>query len=324
MLIVEPKSSRDNVCASSARAFSKRFTRSASAAGANLNDKVVQLLRDGVIVNEREGTYTCRCGTTMQISSFNSKKFLLHLQTPFCRTHASIPNWMEKFNQTEPKSTESRVTTATAYQPRPQRIDASSVCHGLWQRKYEGDYSLTSKQWRGERDTRTSTPDGIKVTGTWRATGKHPCKEVALKPDGTPTGTMTCINCAKIQFFPSFQKARASKNPVTLHAITSKPNYQMNAAELRSKLALRTAQVKQLKQSRRRRHHRIRQSRMESAQEAINCGDVKRFIRDIQCLAKRGTLKEKKLMWFVNVFTYIIQAQNPLHASFMAGVICKT
>ena len=158
---------------------------------------------------------------------------------------------------------------------------------------------MRSKQWRGERDTQTITSDGSVVVGTWRATGnKYACKAIAVKPDGTPTGTRTCTNCQRITIFPSFKKALNEDTVVgTLDKITSKPNALMNAEELRTKLALRTKQLKNTKRARRRRFHVVKQARAQSAKDALECGDVKRFIRDIQCLSKRGTLKEKQIMW---------------------------
>ena len=155
--------------------------------------------------------------------------------------------------------------------------------------------------WYGQRDHRIRTSDGNVLIGTYRAQGQHPCKQIAVKTDGSPTGTMTCINCSRIRLFKSFQSVMQKKdcNPTTKQvpaAPKTKTFTTMTTTELRAKLQEKVRRERNVRTNRKRRK-RNKQSRSTSAKNSLHRGDVSRFIRDIQCLAQTGKLDEQKSMW---------------------------
>ena len=122
--------------------------------------------------------------------------------------------------------------------------------------------------------------------GTFRSVR---CLKLAVNYDNTPTGTMTCNQCARVPTLQSF--VSATQRDVCLPATK---NSCLSRQALLEKLVRVNNKVRNLKKMRARQMER---KRTVAAKEALQRDDVKKFCKELQFVAQRGTLEDKRVMW---------------------------
>ena len=186
-------------------------------------------------------------------------------------------------------------------------MSPSVVCEGYWRREspftrctITDHYGCHTRDWYGVPNHRVTVEfeNGIKraFKGTFKSSR---CLKLAVKADGrTPTGTLTCNQCARVPTLQSFvskmqtQTESSTTSPASKSKFT--PNITMSQSDALTKLSHLAKEVKELKRKVRR--HVVRK-RTEVAREALLREDVKKFTKELQFIAQRGTLDDKKVMW---------------------------
>ena len=74
----------------------------------------------------------------------------------------------------------------------------------------------------------------------------------------------------------------------------SRPNVYLTLTAARKKLTLLASQIKIL---RKKSSRLLQRKRTVAAQEALQRSDVKKFTKELQFIAQRGTLEDKRVMW---------------------------
>ena len=183
-------------------------------------------------------------------------------------------------------------------------LSPSIICEGYWQRKdpftncdITKYYHLSSatKHWYGVPNHRIhviASGQGRLYRGTFRSTR---CLKLAVKADGrTPNGTMTCSQCARVPTLPSFVAMVAREERDMPMEKISRPNVYLTLTAARKKLTLLASQIKIL---RKKSSRLLQRKRTVAAQEALQRSDVKKFTKELQFIAQRGTLEDKRVMW---------------------------
>ena len=124
--------------------------------------------------------------------------------------------------------------------------------------------------------------------GTYRSTR---CLKLAINIDNTPTGTMTCNQCARVPTLPSFLAVtQRLPCPPAVHT----PNKFLSREDLVQKLVTVNQAVRNL---RKKVVRNLQRTRTQAAKEALRRDDVAKFCKELQYIAQRGTLEDKKMMW---------------------------
>ena len=154
-----------------------------------------------------------------------------------------------------------------------------------------GHYNARHRDWYGQPRHRTMMllEDGSSKSyvGTYRSTR---CLKLAVNMDNTPTGTMTCNQCARVPTLPSFLAAtqRLSCPPASTN------NRFLSREDLVQKLVTVNQVVRNLRKKVAR---NLQRKRTQVAKEALRRDDVAKFCKELQYIAQRGTLDDKKIMW---------------------------
>lgn len=155
-----------------------------------------------------------------------------------------------------------------------------------------GHYNARHRDWYGQPRHRTTVllKDGTtrSYVGTYRSAR---CLKLAINYDSTPTGTMTCNQCARVPTLPSFllvtQRLRC---PPAAHT----NNQFLSREDLVKKLVTVSQTVRNL---RKKVVRNVQRKRTLVAKEALRRDDVRKFCKELQYIAQRGTLDDKKIMW---------------------------
>ena len=154
-----------------------------------------------------------------------------------------------------------------------------------------GHYNARHRDWYGQPRHRTMMllEDGSSKSyvGTYRSTR---CLKLAVNMDNTPTGTMTCNQCVRVPTLPSFLAAtqRLSCPPASTN------NRFLSREDLVQKLVTVNQVVRNLRKKVVRNFQR---KRTQVAKEALRRDDVAKFCKELQYIAQRDTLDDKKIMW---------------------------
>ena len=182
------------------------------------------------------------------------------------------------------------------------RLSPSVICEGYWRRKdpftgcdISSTYYLSARDWYGVSNHRVDIilADGQSVTmkGTYRS---YRCLKLAVKADGrTPNGTMMCNQCARVPTLQSFVSMVSREEEATQQPSRT-PNKHLNLTSTRQKLTLLASTIRILRQKSRRQMER---KRTIAAKEALERSDVRKFTKELQFIAQRGTLEDKRIMW---------------------------
>ena len=134
--------------------------------------------------------------------------------------------------------------------------------------------------------------------GTYRS---KRCLKLAVNIDNTPTGTMTCNQCARVPALQSFVSATQKCPVVTPGQVPNannvpktRPNHSLSHEQALHKLGRLSKTVRHLRRKVVRGQER---KRTLAAKEALRRDDMKKFCRELQFIAQRGTLEDKKVMW---------------------------
>ena len=176
-----------------------------------------------------------------------------------------------------------------------KRLSASVVCEGFWQRKspwtnadVTKHYNATHRDWYGVPRHRTTVTfeDGSSktFTGTYRSAR---CLKLAINYDNSPTGTMTCNQCARVPTLPSFTSATQQDDRLSVRT----PNKFLSRDVLLIKLTRVHNEVRTL---RRKVVRQVQRKRTLAAKEALARDDVKKNCKELQFIAQRDTLEDKK------------------------------
>ena len=154
-------------------------------------------------------------------------------------------------------------------------------------------YGSSGHGWYGVPKHRVNVryDDGTKKVfqGTYRSVR---CQKLAVQADGrTPTGTLMCNNCARIPTLQSFV-SRIKQASRVQHKFL--PNKFLSHKHALTKLRHLSEAVRNLRKRVVRSQVR---KRTVAAREALKRDDVKKFCKELQFIAQRGTLEDKKVMW---------------------------
>ena len=222
--------------------------------------------------------------------------FVTHLKKDRRRGSGTLAKW---FAGRGGGKTNAGATAFVLHKPGTKNLSASVVCEGFWRRKspwIDADitqyYHLTHRDWYGQPRQRImlKLEDGStrSLQGTFRSTR---CLKLAVNYDNSPTGTMTCNHCARVPTLPSFTSAieRCDRVPAL-----KLPNKCLSRVALVAKVVRVSNTVRNLRKQVRR---QVKRKRTLAAKEALARDDVKKFCKELQYIAQRGTLEDKKVMW---------------------------
>ena len=135
------------------------------------------------------------------------------------------------------------------------------------------------------------------------------CLKLSVQADGrTSTGTLTCNNCAKVPSLQTFvSKIAAAADAARQHTDKFTPNKHLSREQVLTKL---TQVTKDCKNLRKKVSRTLVRKRTAAAQEALVRNDVKKFTKELQFIAQRGTLTDKQVMW-----SYL---KDVVHAEFLS------
>ena len=181
-------------------------------------------------------------------------------------------------------------------------MSPSVICEGFWRREdpFTGanltkGYHEANRDWYGVPNHRMEflLTDGStqKMQGTYRSVR---CIKLAVKSDGrTPNGTMMCNHCARVPTLQSF--VTMVTRVETVATMSAKTNNQFLTFRAACSKLQRLSQT--IKVLRHRCLNHVRRRRSIAAKEALVRNDIKKFTKELQFIAQRGTLEEKKVMW---------------------------
>ena len=174
------------------------------------------------------------------------------------------------------------------------------VCEGFWRRRspltctdITRYYQRKHRDWYGVPRHKVmillTNGSTLEFEGTFKSTR---CLKLAVNTNNTPTGTMTCNQCARVPTLQSFV-SMTQRLTSSLPAKKAR-NSNLSREALMQKLVRVNKKVRNLQKMRTR---QIKRKRTVAAKEPLIRDDVKKFCKELQYIAQRGTLEDKRVMW---------------------------